>query len=798
MMEFQSAVLGGPQSNTTGATESNTWLKLAQDAYRRSTNYSDANYRKGFEDNLRLFQSKHPKDSKYVSDAYKYRSRIFRPKTRSVLRKNEATAALAFFSNPDVVTIDPQDEENMMEVASSEIMQALLNYRLTKTIPWFLTLIGGFQDAMTVGLVCSMQIWRYRQTSENEKKDALMPDGSTVQISVPKITVIEDKPCVDLFPIENIRFDPAAHWYDVVSTSPYVILQIPMYVNDVLDNMESDDKQGNSWKKLAKSTILEARITGLDPLRQARNDNKQDPEAVTSDINEFDVVMVHLNFIKTGEKTYVYYTLKDTHLLSEPMLVEEMFLHCADGRPPVQIGFCVIETHKAIPTSIVGLTKELQLEANEIANQRMDNVKFVLNKRYLTKRGANIDIEGLLKNVPGGVTQVNNVNDDVKEVNWQDVTSSAYQEQNLVNNDFDDLAGNFAQSSVQTNRSLNETVGGMRLMAQGANMLTEYTIRVLVETWVEPVLRQLVKMEQAYETDETILAIAGKKSPAFQKFGVNQVTDSLLNQELTLSVNVGMGATDPEQRLQRFQSSMGLYTQISQAATPDLDLNEIRKTLFGLAGFKDAAKFFNNQVDPRIAKLMDALQQAQSEGEKVVMNAKEGIMARQQQLDVREMQLNQREASGKNVTDLIKTDMKNNADLEGKAMTGAVTLEVARIGASKDGAEGTTPEAGTDVIEMMRQIIAGHENLKQLMESPRETMLQMGPNGEPVGSISRVKKPPKLPEVIPVEKPTIEQMVALLQRVPQEQQQMTQTLNNPRQAQIRLGPDGEPIGTVGG
>ncbi len=638
-METTAALLGGPEKTTAGGESKDNWLKLAQDAYSRSTNYSNANYRKGFEDNLRLFQSKHPKDSKYMSDAYKYRSRIFRPKTRAVLRKHEATAALAFFSNPDVVTIGPQDEDSVEQIASANIMQELLNYRLTKTIPWFLTLIGGFQDAMTVGIVCSMQIWRYKSKTEDEKVSAVMPDGTKVEVKIPNTTVIEDRPCIDLFPIENIRFDPAAHWYDVVATSPYVILQIPMYVNDVLDNMETDDKQGKSWKKLSKDKILQARIQGLDPIRQARNDNKEDPEAVTSDVNEFDVVMVHLNFIKTGDVTYVYYTLKDTDLLSEPMPVSEMFLHCADNRPPIQIGFCVIETHKAIPTSIVGLTKELQLEANEIANQRMDNVKFVLNKRYLTRRGANIDIEGLLKNVPGGVTQVNNVNEDVREINWQDVTSSAYQEQNLVNNDFDDLAGNFAQSSVQTNRSLNETVGGMRLMAQGANMLTEYTIRVLVETWVEPVLRQLVKMEQAYETDETVLAIAGQKAQIFQKYGMNQVTDSLLNQELTLSVNVGMGATDPEQRLQRFQTSMGLYKEISETATPDLDLGEIRKTLFGLAGFKDAAKFFNNKADPRVEKLMAALQESEQKGQQTVMQAKEGLMMRERQLDQRETQM---------------------------------------------------------------------------------------------------------------------------------------------------------------
>jgi hypothetical protein len=181
------------------------------------------------------------------------------------------------------------------------------------------------------------------------------------------------------------------------------------------------------------------------------------------------------------------YTLKDTHLLTEPVPVQEMFLHCKDGRPPAQIGFCIIETHKPVPTSKVGLTSELQRETNEIGNQRLDNVKFVLNKRWLIRRGANIDVESLLRNVPGGVTMVNNVETDALPVNWQDVTSSSFQEQDRVNVDFDELAGNFAQSSVLTNRKLNETVGGMRMMSQGANMMTEYDIRVFVETWVEPV-----------------------------------------------------------------------------------------------------------------------------------------------------------------------------------------------------------------------------------------------------------------------------------------------------------------------
>jgi hypothetical protein len=614
------------------------WLKLAKDAYSRSTTYFDNNYRKSWEDNLRMFQSKHPRDSKYMSDSYKYRSRIFRPKTRSVVRKNEATAALAFFSNPDVVTIDPVDDSNAEQAWGAAVMQELLQYRLTKTIPWFLTVIGGFQDAMTIGIVCSLQVWRYRQKMEKKTVKGFHPLLGDIEAEVDVPKVLEDRPDIMLFPAENVRFDPAAHWHDVVGTSPYLIFQIPMYVNDVLDNMDSEDRQGNTWKRIDKKTLLEARVEGMDPMRQTRNDNREDPQNVSSDVNEFDVVMTHLNFVRSGDTTYAYYTLKDTHLLTEPMPVEEMFLHCKDGRPPAQIGFCVIETHKPVPTSKVGLTSELQRETNEIGNQRLDNVKFVLNKRWLIRRGANIDVESLLRNVPGGVTMVNNVETDALPVNWQDVTSSSFQEQDRVNVDFDELAGNFAQSSVLTNRKLNETVGGMRMMSQGANMMTEYDIRVFVETWVEPVLRQLVKLEEAYETDEVVLGVAGQKSGFFQKFGRAAPIDSLLSQELTLSVNVGMGATDPDMRLQRAMQAFSMYGQLATQGPPDLNLPEVRKMIFGLAGMRGFARLFQ-QVDVRLVQAKQMLGQAEQQAKAVVDQHKDRLNARERSLDEREHQM---------------------------------------------------------------------------------------------------------------------------------------------------------------
>jgi hypothetical protein len=43
---------------------------------------------------------------------------------------------------------------------------------------------------------------------------------------------------------------------------------------------------------------------------------------------------------------------------------------------------------------------------------------------------------------------------------------------NVLGNDFDELAGVFSQGSVQSNRQLGETVGGMAMISQSANALS--------------------------------------------------------------------------------------------------------------------------------------------------------------------------------------------------------------------------------------------------------------------------------------------------------------------------------------
>src|SRR5512139_93608 len=626
-------------------------LTLAKNAYESSTSYVDANYRKKWDDSLRMFQSRHPSDSKYNTETYKHRSKLFRPKTRSFVRKQEAAVAAAFFSNQDVINTEAQNQDDPNQAASAALMKEILQYRLTKTIPWFKILCGGMQDASTVGVVCSYQYWKY---SEKEGETTYTPmlddtglpvigaDMQPIMVESKSKVVVEDQPCIELIPVENIRFDPGADWTNPAKSSPYLIRMIPMYVTDLKSRMDDTDKTGKKWKKYTDGQIRSSSKNENDQTRQTREQNKQDStDTGNAPITDYEIVWVHENFVRVDGEEYVYDTLGTEFMLSDPVPLKERYFH---GERPIVIGSCMIETHKAMPDSPVMLAENLQREVNEIANQRIDNVKLVLNKRYIVKRGSQVDLKSIVRNVPGSITLANDPIGDVRHIDFPDVTGSSYQEQDRLNVDYDELTGNFSQGSVMTNRKMGETVGGMGMISQAANAVTEYTLRTFTESWVEPVLRQLVKLEQKYETDEVILAIAANKAQLLQKYGISQVTDSMLNNNLALNVNVGMGATDPVNKLNKFIGALGALANVAKMQLPDIDMQQVSKEVFGLAGYRDGARFVKQQ-DPNspneqvIQQAQEIIQQAQQQAGMAMQQAQEQIAKKEHEFAAREQEI---------------------------------------------------------------------------------------------------------------------------------------------------------------
>lgn len=593
------------------------WLGMARDAYESSTDYFDSSIRKGMEDSIAHFQNRHAAGSKYHSEAYKYRAKGFRPKTRAIVRQNEAAAAVALFSTQDVLHITPEDEGNQQQRISAEILQELVQYRLDHSVNWYQTALGAYQDALVTGVCISHQYWDYEQISE-PTDGGIHPITGEQQI-VWQNQVVIDRPRIELRPVENIRFAPSADWTDPIGSSPYVIDRFPMHIGDIKRRMTERDAPA-SWYELDDGAIMTAMTDDDTSVRAAREHKREDSKDPHHALKDFDTAWIHRNIIRLHGDDYLYYTLGVHHLLSDPVPLHTVYKHLNRGERPYVMGKIILETHKVYPAGLVDLLAPLQREANDLNNQRRDNVSLVLNRRYIARRGATIDYKSLTRNVPGSITLVDDIQSDIRVEAPPDVTASGYQEQDRLNMDYDELAGAFSQSSVGSNRKLNETVGGMQMLQSGANQIVEYQIRTFSETWVEPVLRQLVKLEQCFETSEPILKMIGSKIRALQRFGVDQITDQMLAGEMTVRVNVGFNSTDPKQRVDKLAMGLNTIGQFAPQMIQGMDTKELVTEVLGALGYRSVERFFpsiakgnEGQPDPQIQQLQQQLQELQQQ-----------------------------------------------------------------------------------------------------------------------------------------------------------------------------------------
>lgn len=580
--------------------DSSYWLGLARDNYESSTDYIDSNIRQQWEASIAHQNNEHAPDSKYHSDLYAKRSKTFRPKTRTNNVNAESAFAKAAFSTTDLTSIQAVNDNDQVQQASAEVVQELLQYRLTRSIPWYLTAMGAFQDARVYGICASYQGWEY----EESKFDTPMvgPMGEQIldemgqSIIQEAVDVIKDQPIIDLMPPENIRFEPNADWRDPVNTSPYLIRMVPMYAADI----QAKAKQ-KGWIEYELGTIANADENDNDETRQQREGNRRvDPaDQSKAEHKEFTLVWCHENYVRIGGQDYVYWTIGTRLLLSDPEPIEDVYPHLMPGERPVTLGYTVIEAHKNYPSSPTRLIEELQKDVNDIANQRFDNVKLVLNKRYFLRRGTTqTDLQALARNVPGGTIMVENPDKDVRIVDTPDVTGSSYNDQDRLDLAIDELTGVMSQQTVQNNRNLNETVGGMSMMSKAADQAADYGIKTFIETWMEPVIRQLVRLEQYYESDDKILALAAEKAELFQKYGIDRPTDEMLKAELTVNVNIGFGATNPRTQVEQFTFGLQNVAQLP-GAIERVDVDEVIKEVFGKLGYRDGGRFFTPPQEPQ-------------------------------------------------------------------------------------------------------------------------------------------------------------------------------------------------------
>lgn len=607
------------------------FLKLVREADQQASLYAAQVNRRSWTQSLRAFHQEHFTGSKYTKNEWANRSKIFRPKTRSSVRKDMAAVAASMFGTVDAVNCAPGNESDKRQQGAAAVMKELINYRTSRNsdkaaIPWFQVAMGARQDSLLTGICISKQSWKVEARVDNTAPPQIGPDGK----SVPKYVMKYDRPDSQLIPGENITIDPAADWTNPIQSASYILIKWPMQLEEVHRKMESPISPWNEVSDEVLRSAADSNKFDAGAIRRAREMGLDRLDETQTSTN-FQIVWVYEAFIKAEGEDWTFLSVGDKVFLTDPRPVREVYPE-QFGERPLTLGYGALEAHRIFPMSPVESWQMLQLEINDLANLTLDAIK--QNVMPVTKivRGKQIDLDQVRRRSSGSSIIVTNKDD----VTWErppDIPQSVPMMNRDLELEFDDLAGQFNGQTAESNNALSRTLGGLKLVSGAANAVQEFDIRVWIQTWVEPTLAQIVRLEQYYESDPVVIGLCGERSQLFEKYGIDVIDDALLEEEITISVSAGLGSGDPQQRLAKFQSAvqvaLPLLSQSKEFTSGEwsIDTEAVMEEVFGGAGYRDGGMRFIKKGDPKPNPLGDLqAQKLQSEIDKNKATAKASLL----------------------------------------------------------------------------------------------------------------------------------------------------------------------------
>jgi hypothetical protein len=674
----------GAASTDVSMPEDGIWALRLRQGLQQSNGETGNKLTSSWARSYRAFANQHVNNSKYSSFQFRKRSKLFKPKTRVAVRKNDAAAASSLFSTEDVVEITAEQASDKLSATTARFVHEVLNYRLDRSNRWagpnwFLTAIGARQDSQITGICVSKQHWEYEERRRVEKTKVPMAvpmqdemgqpvlDEQGMQViqhgedmqDVEKVDVIRDRLMITLIPAEQAIIDVSGDWRDPIQEGGFFYCAYPVRKDDVKHIVRQQASRhplgGGQWRDIDVEAVFSnpgSSTQQADMVRRARSDGSDRYQSSMGSPDDKTVWLYECFYRVDGEDMH-WWMLGDTIVLSDPKPTIEAYPEQFGSRPYVR-GLGALETHKTHPMSPVESWQPLQQEINETTNLRLDAMKMAISPITKVRKGRGVDLKQVQNRGPDATVLVQDM-DDVAFDRAPDPSSNSIMDINALATDLDDLAGVFSGSSVSQNRQLNETVGGMQMLNQSASSLTEFDLRVWVETWVEPVLAQCVNLIQYYEADTNVIKIAGEKAglianlteqgldpqgvaeqaaeqtagmghnggpplggppmppeaqgapagpqappqpppvPSEPPITIDQVLGHLDKAQLQVKINVGLGSMNSGERMQKLgmimQQVMPLIP-LMQSQGYDMNGPAYMQEVFGIGGYKDADRFW--------------------------------------------------------------------------------------------------------------------------------------------------------------------------------------------------------------
>lgn len=240
----------------------------------------------------------------------------------------------------------------------------------------------------------------------------------------------------------------------------------------------------------------------------------------------------------------------------------------------------------------VGLSP--QDRVNKLINQRLDNVDLVLNKQGLIDANdTQINVRSLQVSKPGKWHKVGDINTSLKPFEFQDVTTSAYQEEKLATDDFHKATGATVPLQPNEKSEQHRTAMGIQLLQGAAGERFKPILRMLELDGIQKIAEFFFSNLHQFMSKEQWIEVAGLK-------GQDMPIQFLLKPE-HLQAKVKFMPTGISETLNK-ELQIGQLLRYKEITMNDPTVNrmEINKRIAELFGFKELEKLLIQQPPPNM------------------------------------------------------------------------------------------------------------------------------------------------------------------------------------------------------
>jgi hypothetical protein len=446
----------------------------------------------------------------------------------------------------------------------AKMLTQLVDYQMRQKMKAASVLYTIFKSALIEGTAISKQTWKYETKKVVRrlptKEMQVLDDGTeqVVEVSVPQEVeeVVYDAPKIAHIPLGEFLFDPA---YSSIEASPFGCHVYYMELHELKKGEKA--KRYKNTKKLSTESDTELDHFG-EPNRKG---NMRDGVLIWEYWTDDWKVMIANKSVVVQAMENPYFHKSKPFTKWTPIPVPGAFYG------------------KSMVESLIALQHEL----NTLRSQRLDNVSFAINRMFLINRNAEIDTKQL-RSRPNGFIEVDDIQNDIREMVVADVTGSAYRDEEVVKADMDVTSGVHSYDRGQ-NPVRRDTATVASLLTSASSERFKLQAIMLEEDPLTDVGRHLAELNNQFLSDETFIAITNEDT------GEEELAP-ITFEDIDIQYDVAAVGTAIEPSVNKEVRQSQLIQLLNVAASiPGVNTPELMKEIFQAFEFKNASELVKDE-----------------------------------------------------------------------------------------------------------------------------------------------------------------------------------------------------------